>query len=148
MSSGLVETAKLDAKPVWALALGGFIPFAVLSLVVFLDAAVDLPFDPQQMFLFWSVIILSFLGGIRWGTALVSDPSDIKAMCLSVVPCIIAWFSLLLDDWVSITILAILYLAHGWWDYRYFKETRWFAKIRLVLTILVVSSHLLVLSAQ
>lgn len=130
----------------WLLALGGFIPFAALTGASVLKIETGLSYPPQTLFLFWSLAILSFLGGIRWGLAIAKVPADVLTASLSVVPCILGWFSLLMPASWTILCLGLLYFVHGWWDFSAFKNTdqEWFRPIRLVLTLLVVVAHLFV----
>ncbi|MEM9331861.1 MAG: DUF3429 domain-containing protein [Pseudomonadota bacterium] len=145
MSVEIGEISEDHKKIAWAMALGGFIPFLGLSASAFFGFTLGLPIDPTTLYIYWSLAILSFLGGIRWGLAIANNPIDIRNLAWSVVPCIIAWFSLLLPDGYTITALLLLYLIQGYWDFIYFKDKAWFANIRATLTVLVASTHVLTL---
>lgn len=101
-----------------------------------------------DIFKIWSAIILSFLGGIRWGLAIAYDPGEPRNLFLSVVPSIVGWLAILLPNALTILILTLLYCAHGAWDNFYANSGRvqpWFGTLRVVLTFLVVGIHILVL---
>ena len=137
----------MSRKIVWALALGGFIPFGGLAIVATTNTILFPGVSAVIAFLIWSLVILSFLGGIRWGLALNKEPLDLWAICISVIPCIIGWFSLLLPVFWTVVVLAVLYLLHGYWDVRSLQgePQSWFASVRTTLTVLVSAAHVLVL---
>ena len=140
------EVTQQPKAVFWALALGGLIPFVFLATAVV--AGIDLGFGyaATTLFIFWSLAILSFLGGIRWGLALAQKPADFLVAIISVLPCIAGLFSLLLEPRITILCLGVLFVFHGWWDTRYFSKTdlEWFSVLRFVLTILVAIIHLAV----
>ncbi|MEM9278619.1 MAG: DUF3429 domain-containing protein [Pseudomonadota bacterium] len=146
MSEGADGVSAAALKLAWGLALGGFIPFGGLAVAAFAKANLGLSLSAQEFFILWSLVILSFLGGIRWGMAVTAEPLDATNLALSVIPCILGWFSLLLSDFITVAALLVLYALHGWWDYTHLSAKPWFARIRLVLTALVVGAHILVLA--
>jgi len=135
----------------WVLSLGGFIPFGTLGVALYVLGSVHELFPTLfDIFKVWSVIILSFLGGIRWGFAIANEPDEDTNLFLSVIPSILAWFAILLPDAYTIMILLVLFAVHGVWDSFYINLGRvapWFGKIRITLTFLVVAAHILVLFA-
>ena len=136
-----------QAKIIWVLALGGFIPFAVLAIATAADTNLIAGVRSLDAFLIWSLVILSFLGGIRWGMALQESPVNLAVVSASVVPCIIGWFSLALPEAGALVVLLVLYAFHGYWDVRSLggSTLSWFAPIRATLTVLVCAAHGLVL---
>ncbi len=139
------------ANLAWALSLAGFIPFAVLAPSLYLMGVSNELFASFfDVFKVWSALILSFLGGIRWGFAIANEPFENRNLLISVVPSILAWFVLLLPDAYTILALLILFCLHGAWDSFYINEGKvppWFGKIRITLTFLVVVAHIIVLFA-
>lgn len=139
------------ANLAWGLSLAGFIPFAFLAISLFVIGTENGFFISLfDVFKVWSAIILSFLGGIRWGFAIAHEPYENKNLLISVVPSILAWFVLLLPDAYTILALLALFCVHGVWDSFYInigKVAPWFGKIRITLTFLVASAHILVLFA-
>lgn len=133
----------------WILSVAGFVPFAILAVVLFMlnpaNALYSFLFD---VFKVWSAIILSFLGGIRWGLAIARAPGEPGNLFFSVGPSILAWFAIMLPNAYTILLLVLLYSAQGAWDNFYVNTGRvlpWFGMLRIVLTFLVVSAHILVL---
>lgn len=139
------------ANVAWALSLAGFIPFGFIAIALFMmSTSNELFVSLFDIFKVWSALILSFLGGIRWGFAIAHEPYENKNLIISVVPSILAWFVLLLPDAYTILALLVLFCMHGAWDSFYINQGKvapWFGKIRITLTFLVASAHILVLFA-
>ncbi len=120
------------------LGLAGLLPFAATAL-----AGLVLDAELQQRALFalgaYGAVILSFLGGIRWG-AVLHNPEALgqwAPLALSVLPSIVAWFALLLPTNLQIGLLAAALIT------QYFLDTdsvrlgalpAWYASLRTVLT--------------
>ena len=138
---------------IWALSLGGFIPFGILAAIIVTRKTLpfEAPFSPEWLFIIWSAIILSFLSGIRWGLALASDPPELDNILLSVISAIITLLAIVFFPIDLIVIaLLVLFFLHGIWDYRYVARTElpnWFGHVRLVLTVCVMISQILVIMA-
>lgn len=139
------------ANLAWALSLGGFIPFAFLAITLLSLGTTNEFFSSLfDIFKVWSALILSFLGGIRWGFAIAHEPFENRNLLLSVIPSILAWFVLLLPDAYTILALLLLFCVHGAWDSFYINQGKvapWFGKIRITLTFLVAAAHVVVLFA-
>ncbi|MEO0329451.1 MAG: DUF3429 domain-containing protein [Pseudomonadota bacterium] len=135
---------------VWSLSLGGFIPFGLLAAMVVTDIDFSIPsiFTPLQLFIIWSAVILTFLGGIRWGLALSVNPPNTTDLLLCVIPAIVVLFSFgFAPETYLVLILLIFFVIHGVWDYLYLKYSivpDWFSGVRLVVTICVTITQLAV----
>ena len=132
----------------WLLSLGGFLPFLFLAITLLIIGNGSPLFELIfELFKIWSVIILAFIAGIRWGFAIAYPPFDLNSLLLSVIPAIMVMFSLLLPDIYTIFLLLLLYSAHGAWDSFFAssgKSPPWFGTIRMTLTFLVVAAHIIV----
>lgn len=151
MTSLLNDNQERTRKQAWFLSLAGFIPFGVIAVILF-TIGYDHPlFDAvSDIFRVWSVIILAFLGGIRWGFAIANKPFDTNSLWLSVLGSIFGLFALLLPEVYTLLVLLLLFCAHGAWDSLYInsgKAPPWFGSIRIVLTLLVAASHIMVILA-
>ena len=128
----------LPSSAAW-LGAAGLIPFVVLAL-----SAPFLPAAHRAGALFalgaYGAVILSFLGGVRWGVAIAAAPTDrdgttlAGALVLSVVPSLAAWLALLLPPpsglWVLLAGFAgMLYLdvspAHAGAAPPWYRQLRW-----------------------
>lgn len=130
------------------LALAGFIPFLLLAL--WLSAiAPDHPWRGETILLLkaYGAVILSFLGGIRFGLAIASGAaSDRSALTLSMVPALAAWAALWIAEPYAFALLAVAFAAHGAWDNLAAHAgiaPAWFGRMRVWLTLLVVGAMVL-----
>ncbi|MFK7852913.1 MAG: DUF3429 domain-containing protein [Granulosicoccus sp.] len=95
----------------------------------------------------YGAVILSFLGGIRWGS-LLSDTSRLQQwqpLALSVVPSLIAWPALLLKPSLMLSILVVGFLFQFALDVKAVKRGElppWFGRLRTILTTGAVLSLL------
>ncbi len=96
-----------------------------------------------RAFVAYSAVILSFLGGIRWGAAL-SD-ADPKRLALSVAPSLLACGCLLLPPGDAIKLFALLFAVVGIFDVMKRPAPEWpawFMRLRARLTGAVVAIHI------
>ncbi len=118
----------------WALALAGLIPFVGCAAMV---AAGGPDADAWLGALIaYAAVILSFLGGTRWGAALASGSPDPVTLILSNIPALVAWAALLPLEMPSPTRLSLLSagLALMWlWDRR--RQPAWYPALRTVATV-------------
>lgn len=137
----------------WALSLAGYIPF--LAVALFLLVA-----DRSSVWHGWMVdaartygaVILSFLGGTRWGAGLGRADAG-RQFAFAVVPSLVGWVSLFMADVYGVALLALAFAAQGAWDAfatspapdaRRAPVSRplphWFGRLRATLTFMVVAA--------
>ena len=93
----------------------------------------------------YSAVILSFLGGIRWGMAVARPPDHPAPLVLSVLPA--------LAGWVILPFAIILMPGPGWylgyallfalqliWDWSSRSMPAWFRELRLMISLVVIAS--------
>lgn len=130
------------------LALAGFIPFAVLSLWLY-GIAPDHPWRQGTITLLtgYSAVTLSFLGGIRWGIALLGRSGERQRdLLLSAVAPLSGWAALSIKPPLVFVLLAVAFAAQGAWDSLTLPPGAapdWFRRVRVQLTILVVAAMVL-----
>jgi len=139
--------------PSTALLLGfaGLIPFITSAVA---SVLLDAPLKIKASFVLaaYGAVILSFLGGVKWGVAL-NDKLVVKQwrpLVMSVLPSIVAWFSLLLPPQFSLSVLAIAFLSQYYLDNQSVLQGTvpvWYGRLRLYLTTGAVLSLLLALVA-
>lgn len=87
----------------------------------------------------YGAVILSFLGGVRWGREIARQgPLPGRGpLLLSAAPCLLAWLALLLPG-PSHPLLALLlaFVVVGLLDVHE-EELAWYARLRLILTAIV-----------
>jgi len=98
-----------------------------------------------QVFVVYSALILSFLGGVRWGLALIGTVKSIP-LCVAVLPNLYALGCLLLNQPLhQITALAVGFIAMlllDWFVPPLHMPT-WMVRLRLHLGLIVIIAHVL-----
>jgi hypothetical protein len=129
------------AIPGTALALGlaGLIPFAAGAAALWLPLAPLTPGPGLQLITAYGAIILSFLGGIRWGTAI--GPYDTRRQGLelsaSVLGSLAGLAAIFIPPIPALTLLIAGFLMQALWDVTSVEAGRlpsWFGKLRMLLT--------------
>ncbi len=118
----------------------GVLPFAVLAAAPWWPA---MPIWANGAFVAYSAVILSFLGGIRWGRAMAAQSADGREYARAVMPSLLAWPCLMLPLDTAVPALALGFMVVAMIDTR--GETLpappWFPRLRLGLTTAVVACH-------
>lgn len=133
--------------PTVRLALAGFLPFAALTLWLVAISNDHVWRDDTIVLLkVYAALILSFLGGARFGIALAGDlQSQRVTLAASVVPCLVAWIAVWLSEPASFALLAVAFAAQGAWDSvssHRGDAPAWYGRMRVVLTGMVVITML------
>ncbi len=90
----------------------------------------------------YSAVILSFLGGVRWGGAIHADGSNPLQMCIAILPAGIGWAALLLDPQVGIWVLTAGHLLFGVMDVIMpVAASDWYRRLRIQLASVVTILH-------
>ncbi|MEM8795487.1 MAG: DUF3429 domain-containing protein [Pseudomonadota bacterium] len=133
---------QIPTAALW-LGLTGLIPFIAGTLLVFMGGAGIVAVPQAELFLTaYGAVILSFLGGVRWGLAL-ADPNhaaQARDQAFSVVPSLIGWLALLLPFSSGIGVLAVAFLIQGAWDIKTMRSgggPQWYGTLRTILTAIV-----------
>ena len=108
-----------------ALGLAGLLPFWGLSLALLVGEPTDV--DPRQVDLAlatYAAIIVSFLGGIRWGFAVAGNVAKPVPYAISVVPSLLGWGLLAAPEPWRLVGLGIVALALGAIDTELVREGR------------------------
>ncbi|MGL4636019.1 MAG: DUF3429 domain-containing protein [Beijerinckiaceae bacterium] len=128
------------------LGLGGAIPFVACAAALALNITLPLVDDPARALVSYAAVILSFLGGIRWGFALRINDSALRnsALILSVGPAIAAWLLLLPPATMGLVVMPVLFVLIGLADQKLgaIGAPLWFMRLRALLTVVVTLSLL------
>jgi hypothetical protein len=140
-----IKTIALDPARSSAanwLGAAGVVPFLLALLLAFFGRTPEQRELGARAFVLYSGIILSFLGGIRWGAALPAP--SLRLLALAVSPSLLAFGALLLPLAPAVVILAVSFAvvglvdstrgAHALWP-------QWFKQLRMRLSIAVVCLH-------
>ncbi len=123
-----------------ALGLAGLIPFWALAVSLRLAPVAGYGAEAIDTALAaYSAVILSFLGGLRWGLAAVRpDQRPVAAhYAVGVGPSLLGWAALALPEPWRLALLGALVLALGLMDQRLVSEglaPPWMGRLRLILS--------------
>ena len=117
------------------LGFAGLMPFVAAAGAGILPGA-QLHDLALQALLTYGAVILSFLGGIRWGLALaIADPAALSGpLCLSVLPAMLGWFAILVPASTGLIVLALGFAAILAADLRLAMAPAWYRTLRLPLS--------------
>jgi hypothetical protein len=140
----VVSTQRIPLAPA-LFGFSGILPFAGLAAAFAAGASPGL--DPLQAFLHYSAIILSFLGGVRWGAAAI-DSAAPRAYAFAVAPSLWALGCLSLSSsaaavWALLAGFVFMGLAD--WLRPAAPLPPWMRSLRLRLTLAVAVCHLAVI---
>lgn len=133
-----LASARIPASAL-ALGLAGLIPFLVGALALWVPLLFLTPALGLKLIVSYGAIILSFLGGIRWGTAI--GPYDGGRMSFefsaSVLGSLAGLAAVFLPPVPALTLLVAGFLMQALWDVTSVESGRlpgWFGKLRMLLT--------------
>lgn len=135
----------LNKRLAHQLGFAGLVPFILLALACWVVNVEVLPtfVTSQQVF---SIVILSFLGGIHWGATMVSGDLTAeqtkRALSWSVVPTMIACLGTMFGPF-DLAVLMAGFLGSYQVDkrlFKWYKLPEWFIRLRFILTCVVVAA--------
>lgn len=130
-----------ESIPASALALGlaGILPFAAGALSMWVPLPLLTPETGLRLGIVYGAIILSFLGGIRWGAAL--GPYDHArqglVFAVSVLGSLAGLAAVFLPAVPALALLIAGFLLQALWDVTSAEAGRlpgWFGRLRMILT--------------
>lgn len=126
----------------------GLVPFIGLAALFLLGSTTWQAFA-LQAFLYYSAVILSFLGGVHWGVAMSLDEAGSASfnarMLVAMAPSLLAWPALMLTPPFASLALMIGFVLIRLYEAQADSVERlpaWYASLRTLLTVVVVISHL------
>lgn len=129
---------KIPTVPL-LLGLAGLIPFWALAVTLYVPILPAPPDLIERALAAYAAIIISFLGGIRWGLAASSDRSAEAHYAVSVLPSLAAWALLAAPEPWRLSAMGVLAIALGPIDYRLVEAGLapvWLGRLRLLLSSL------------
>jgi hypothetical protein len=152
MSSGTsigADAPARTASPFLVLGSAGLIPFVAGAAALWMLPHAYEPYVLQWL-LGYAMVILAFVGALHWGVAMQAKPSAHAspiwiAAGWGVIPALVGWLALAFESAVALRILAgmfLLQLAMDRWLTRNFSTPAWYLPLRIVLTLVAVSSLL------
>jgi hypothetical protein len=135
-----------------ALVLGvvGALPFWAAAIALLTGSGLSAP-RALAVAVAYGAIILSFLGGIRWGAALgpMAEGRRALELSLSVLPAMAGFASFFLAPIIGVSLLIGSFFLQAMWDVASADRHQlpsWFGRLRALLSILVVLPLILVLA--
>lgn len=129
------------------LGLSGLLPFAAGVVMVASWRWLEWDADFSRTFLLgYGAVILSFLGGVRWGVVAVRANPNPMILALSTIPSLVAWALLLFPTPLEYILFALAFAVQGMWDIRTSRQegaAPWYGRLRLLLSLVVVAFFLL-----
>ena len=139
-----INDASLQHTANW-LGYGGLIPFLVLTPASLLDA--HHAWTWSDALFAYGAIILSFIGALHWGFAMVLPGLDasrrVRTLIWSVVPALIAWPALLLAPAEAAALMVSGFVLHYVQDRRLARIAAlpsWYLPLRLRLSVVACIS--------
>lgn len=125
----------------------GLTPFVIGAVTALLSQElVSLAF---QAFVLYSIAILSFMGGVHWGLALITGTRQSTRLLISVVPVVAAWICLIaLPVPITLAVLGGGFIAQWFIDRPILAELpipSWYLEMRPRLAYVVAGCHLFML---
>ncbi len=147
-----MSTASLRPLGPWLLGLSGLIPFIGCLALAFLAPP---PFNTvaETAFISYGAVILSFLGGARWGAELVrgGDAPSVGRLAAAVVPSVLGWLAVTLlyaGAPIAIGLIIAGGVAQLFWDLAAARSgllPAWTAPLRITLTTVAMGCCLILL---
>lgn len=127
------------------LTLAGALPFIGLAAAM---AVLEPPTNLTASFwlMVYATVILSFLGGIRWGIAVSNPEAGWAPLAISVLPALAGWvivpYAILVQQVPSpswFLAYAVLFALHLGWDWRSGSVPGWFKTLRMTVSLIVIA---------
>ncbi len=139
-----MNTKTLPNIVAW-LGYGGLIPFLFFAGLSLTEPSHQIIY--RSALLSYGAVILSFVGAIQWGFAMIApeltDSQRRSGYTWSVVPALMAWFTVFLGPVTGALILILGFLVQYWRDLAVSSQMRlpnWFLPLRLRLTFVACIS--------
>jgi hypothetical protein len=131
----------MPSRAFWLISLSGLVPFLTCLVLVYgVPAYAE---SAKVVFLVYSALTLTFLGGARWGAELMRAPDapDLKRLTLAAIPSVLGMFALLPQTAPRVAVGLLLLSSTGQlaWDVQAARTgllPSWNGRVRTVMTAL------------
>ncbi|MBU6404290.1 MAG: DUF3429 family protein [Proteobacteria bacterium] len=141
-SSAAADTVNAPMRMAWTLSLAGLLP--LLAALIYAASPATRWMAGAIVFELYAALVLSFLGGMRWGRALALD-EDAARLIEAVIPGLLGFAALLLVPvWIPLAV-ATTGMGFAVWLRRDAGDTAWppaFRRLRVVISLAVLGLHL------
>ena len=130
---------------VGVLGYGGLIPFIGLAILANIEPSHGILY--RGALLLYGAVILSFVGAIHWGVAMMvtdlNDQDRRAAYVWSVIPALMAWMTYILSPITAALALVLGFLLQYWRDVTLARKIAWpvwYLPLRIRLTLVAILS--------
>ncbi len=121
------------------LGYAGLLPFLLTAALMWFATDAGIAATAHKMLMAYGAVILSFLGGVRWGLCIgpLAGPDRNRELGLSVLPSLVAWVAFLPGPILALGILLTGFVVQCLWDVMSAEQgrlPRWYSTLRLQLT--------------
>ena len=127
------------------LGYGGLIPFIALAILANIEPSHGILY--RGALLLYAAVILSFVGAIHWGVAMMvadlNDQDRRAAYVWSVIPALMAWATYILSPVAAALVLVLGFLLQYWRDAIFARKLAWpmwYLPLRIRLTLVAILS--------
>ena len=127
------------------LGYGGLIPFIGLAILANIEPSHGILY--RGALLLYGAVILSFVGAIHWGVAMMvtdlNDQDRRAAYVWSVIPALMAWMTYILSPITAALALVLGFLLQYWRDSTLARKIAWpvwYLPLRIRLTLVAILS--------
>lgn len=128
--------------------LAGLFPFLAGFLATLFPGL--WPFEPaliERMVIGYGALILSFLGGVRWGLRLQGGAGSDLTFVMGILGSALGLITLLVPYTIGLLMLTIGFGLHGLWDAQSGGVPQFYARLRAMMTWIVCAILLATLIA-
>jgi Protein of unknown function (DUF3429) len=126
-----------NQKMALALMASGALPFIAAAVLALSNAGDVRGFQADQIAVAYGAVIISFLGGIRWGDAI--NQGRAATLFISVLPSLAGFLALLINNFNGGMILIAGFAAQAMWDFvAPGTLPNWFVKLRMAISGIVI----------
>lgn len=122
----------------------GLLPFIIPTAFLFCDHHHFMVW--RNLLISYAAVILSFLGAVYWGVAMIVKEMPIKKrnvmLSWSVIPSIVAWIGLLIPQVYGLIVMSIFFVISFFMDMQLMKseaKPTWYLPLRFQLTVVVTT---------
>jgi hypothetical protein len=141
-SSAAADTVNAPMRMAWTLSLAGLLP--LLAALIYAASPTTRWMAGAIVFELYAALVLSFLGGMRWGRALALNEGAAR-LIEAVIPGLLGFAALLLVPvWIPLAV-AMTGMGFAVWLRRDAGDAAWpsaFRRLRVVISLAVLGLHL------
>jgi Protein of unknown function (DUF3429) len=132
--------------PATLLGFGGLLPFAITAVATISLADPAMQDVARRALVAYGAVILSFLGGVRWGVAIAppvsADVALARPLAFSVLPALLGWSAVLVGPAAGALMLVVCFTLLLLADLRLRAVPDWYRRLRVPLSAGAIASLL------